>query len=86
MRPLSAFFIAISFVTTNGNLFISRHSNQAPAKWPTLNGLPPVLFGHGGEKFYLPEHTTGSYWLAAVEGIFKIKCNNNNITQSNHNA
>jgi glycerophosphoryl diester phosphodiesterase len=36
--------------------------------WPTFDGKPPKLLGHGGEKFYLPEHTTGSYELAAITG------------------
>jgi glycerophosphoryl diester phosphodiesterase len=41
---------------------------QIFASWPTLDGNPPKILGHGGEKFYLPEHTTGSYELAAIAG------------------
>ncbi|KAL1924162.1 uncharacterized protein VTP21DRAFT_7197 [Calcarisporiella thermophila] len=36
--------------------------------WPTLDGKPAALFAHRGEKAIMPEHTLGSYHLAAIEG------------------
>ncbi|ORY01960.1 PLC-like phosphodiesterase [Basidiobolus meristosporus CBS 931.73] len=37
-------------------------------KWNTLDGKPSLLFGHRGDKAMMPEHTLGSYHLAAIEG------------------
>ncbi|KAJ9064007.1 hypothetical protein DSO57_1034933 [Entomophthora muscae] len=39
-----------------------------PAKWPTPNGKEVQLLGHRGLKSQMPEHTLGSYWLAATAG------------------
>jgi glycerophosphoryl diester phosphodiesterase len=38
------------------------------AKWPTLDGKPAKIFGHRGEKAFMPQHTLGSYHMAAIEG------------------
>jgi glycerophosphoryl diester phosphodiesterase len=38
------------------------------AKWPTLDGKPAKIFGHRGEKAFMPQHTLGSYYMAAIEG------------------
>ncbi|KAJ2598611.1 hypothetical protein H4R99_004031 [Coemansia sp. RSA 1722] len=40
-----------------------------PVKWNTLSGKMPQLVGHRGEKSFMPEHTLGSYWQAALEGV-----------------
>ncbi|KAK9760832.1 hypothetical protein K7432_014740 [Basidiobolus ranarum] len=37
-------------------------------KWNTLDGKPSLIFGHRGDKAIMPEHTLGSYHLAAIEG------------------
>ncbi|KXN66580.1 PLC-like phosphodiesterase [Conidiobolus coronatus NRRL 28638] len=38
------------------------------AKWPTLDGKPTLVFGHRGDKAVMPQHTIGSYHMAAIEG------------------
>ncbi|KAJ1801766.1 hypothetical protein LPJ75_006409, partial [Coemansia sp. RSA 2598] len=38
-------------------------------RWLTLSGDMPRLVGHRGEKSFMPEHTLGSYWQAALEGV-----------------
>ncbi|ORX64922.1 PLC-like phosphodiesterase [Linderina pennispora] len=37
-------------------------------KWNTLDGKKTQLVGHRGEKAFMPEHSLGSYWQAALEG------------------
>ncbi|KAI8318289.1 PLC-like phosphodiesterase, partial [Martensiomyces pterosporus] len=37
--------------------------------WNTLNGKKTRLVGHRGEKAFMPEHSLGSYWQAALEGV-----------------
>lgn len=66
---VSIFTVIIFFFVSSSCAKSLLHKQFPVAEWPTLDGLPPLLFGHGGEKFYLPEHTTGSYKLAAIEGV-----------------
>lgn len=40
----------------------------ASAQYPTLNGAPPIVFGHRGASGYRPEHTLASYQLAIELG------------------
>ncbi|PVU95566.1 hypothetical protein BB561_001732 [Smittium simulii] len=37
--------------------------------WNTIDGNPPSLVGHKGEKAFMPEHTLGSYHMAALEAV-----------------
>ncbi|KAJ2787664.1 hypothetical protein GGI15_000554 [Coemansia interrupta] len=48
--------------------FASVSKNISSAKWNTLSGGMPQLVGHRGEKAFMPEHSLGSYWQAALEG------------------
>jgi glycerophosphoryl diester phosphodiesterase len=38
------------------------------ARFPTLNGQPPVVIAHRGASGYLPEHTLAAYALAIEQG------------------
>jgi len=62
------FFLTSFILFLSPGFQINAYPNKVLANWPTLDGAPTKLFGHGGEKFYLPEHTVGSYELAAIEG------------------
>ncbi|KAI9296926.1 PLC-like phosphodiesterase [Neoconidiobolus thromboides FSU 785] len=42
--------------------------DQPNVKWPTYDTTPVKFFGHRGIKAQQPEHTVGSYWLAAING------------------
>ncbi|OMH82962.1 Glycerophosphodiester phosphodiesterase GDPD5 [Zancudomyces culisetae] len=42
--------------------------SHSGCQWNTLDGKPSIILGHRGEKAYMPEHTLGSYELAAFEG------------------
>ncbi|KAJ2719367.1 hypothetical protein GGI07_005248 [Coemansia sp. Benny D115] len=37
-------------------------------RWNTLSGQRTQLVGHRGEKSFMPEHSLGSYWQAALDG------------------
>ncbi|OLY82507.1 Glycerophosphodiester phosphodiesterase GDPD5 [Smittium mucronatum] len=37
--------------------------------WNTLDGNPSRLVGHRGEKAFMPEHSLGSYHMAAFESV-----------------
>ncbi|OLY82520.1 Glycerophosphodiester phosphodiesterase GDPD5 [Smittium mucronatum] len=39
----------------------------ASCVWDTLDGNPTKLLGHRGEKAFMPEHSLGSYHMAAFE-------------------
>lgn len=47
-------FLLISFCILSYASSLPTFSQQEPAQWKTLDGLPSIFFGHGGEKFYLP--------------------------------
>ena len=38
------------------------------SSWRTLDGSPPQLYGHRGEKVLMPEHTVPGYELASILG------------------
>ncbi|OLY80217.1 Glycerophosphodiester phosphodiesterase GDPD5 [Smittium mucronatum] len=40
---------------------------SAECGWGTMDGNPTRLVGHRGEKAFMPEHTLGSYHMAAFE-------------------
>ncbi|ORX65551.1 PLC-like phosphodiesterase [Basidiobolus meristosporus CBS 931.73] len=65
LKTAIAGFLSISALSfSNAAPTGYRHSQ----KWKTLDGKPSLVFGHRGEKAIMPEHTLGSYYLAAIEG------------------
>ncbi|OLY78622.1 Glycerophosphodiester phosphodiesterase GDPD6, partial [Smittium mucronatum] len=40
---------------------------SSSCEWNTLDGNPSKLVGHRGEKAFMPEHSLGSYHMAAFE-------------------
>ncbi|OMJ29927.1 Glycerophosphodiester phosphodiesterase GDPD6 [Smittium culicis] len=57
-------------LSSSSILFLSLSSVFADScQWDTLHGNPTKLVAHRGEKAFMPEHSYGSYHMAAFEAI-----------------
>ncbi|KAJ1645954.1 hypothetical protein LPJ64_002511 [Coemansia asiatica] len=67
----SAVDFHVPWATDAGKIDIDKvaATKQEQIRWDTLSGEKPRLVGHRGEKSFMPEHTLGSYWQAALEGV-----------------
>ncbi|KAK9708088.1 hypothetical protein K7432_009844 [Basidiobolus ranarum] len=63
-----ASIVGLLSLTTISLVASAPVQSHAHKKWNTLDGKPSLIFGHRGDKAMMPEHTLGSYHLAAIEG------------------
>ncbi|KAI7833603.1 PLC-like phosphodiesterase [Kickxella alabastrina] len=66
--PISSTASLVVAATTASTSSTPLGSASPAPKWNTLSGKTTRLIGHRGEKAFMPEHSLGSYWQAALEG------------------